>query len=351
MAITQVQCLICSRELVYGNNTSSMLRHLRAKHEDAATSQPSTSAEAHPADSSVSRKQQLDEALLNLVIVDTQPLSVVENEGFRAFVHLLDPTYTIPGRKALKRMEEKYKIRKKQAVAEVAKASTICLTADMWTSINMDAYLAVTGHFVTEEVQLKTVLLGVKQFPRSHTAAHIAEAKATVMAEWGIRAKVRCLVTDTAPNTIACANILMPQRKGRVSGSKVIPMVKMLKHKAVRQCASVTHHIASNLVHNINTNLQEKCAMLEKVTSLTLSTLLAPRFKEVGFCSSTSCQAAVERLTRECANIMPAPALPLPPAEGPPPVQNNSLWDLLDSHVDAQPPSNCTASAIAEVQR
>ena len=117
--------------------------------------------------------------------------------------------HTIPGRKALKQMlQSKYKSTHDKAVAEVSKASTVCLTADMWTSINMDAYLAVTGHFITEEVQLKTVLLGVKQFPLSHTAVHIAEAKATLMAEWGIRPKVRCLVTDAAPNMIACANIL-----------------------------------------------------------------------------------------------------------------------------------------------
>lgn len=94
----------------------------------------------------------------------------------------------------------------------------------------------------------------------------------------------------------------------RVSESKVIPIVKMLKHLASRQCASITHPIASNFVNNINTNLQEKFAGLEKVTSLTLATLLDPQFKEVGFCSMTNCQAAVERLTRECASVIPAPA-------------------------------------------
>ncbi len=114
----------------------------------------------------MSRKQQLDEALLNLIIMDAQLLSVLENEGFRAFVHLLDPTYTIPGRKALKQMlDEKYKVTKDQAVTQVSKASTVSLTADMWTSINMDAYLAVTCHFIIGEVQLSTILLGVNKIP------------------------------------------------------------------------------------------------------------------------------------------------------------------------------------------
>ncbi len=62
-------------------------------------------------------------------------------------------------------LDEKYKVTKDQAVAQVSKASTVSLTADMWTSINMDAYLAVTCHFITEEVQLSTILLGVKTSP------------------------------------------------------------------------------------------------------------------------------------------------------------------------------------------
>lgn len=115
--------------------------------------------------------------MLNLIIMDAQPLSLVKNEGFRAFF-LLDPAYTIPGWKAVKQMlEKKYRVTKDKAVAQV------CLPADMWTSINIDAYLAVTCHFITEEVQLSTILLGVKKFPQSHTAAHIAEAKDTLMAE------------------------------------------------------------------------------------------------------------------------------------------------------------------------
>ena len=422
----------------------------------------------------MSRKQKLDEALLNLIIIDAQPLSLVENEGFRAFVQLLDPTYVIPGRKALKQMlENKYRVAKDNAVAEIKKTSTVSLTSDMWTSINMDAYLAVTCHYINEEMQLSTLLLGIKRFPCSHTAANIAEAKETLMAEWKIRAKVKTLVTDSAANMIACANLLnvrhiscfahmlnlvvkkslaqtpgldeirtrarkivvhfkssttareklseiqrqmgRPEHKllqevdtrwnstfamlqrlheqreplaaalsslnttlipfsaeeyetisqclsvlspfheataemsteNRVSGSKVIPIVKMLKHFTARQCTTVK--VATNLVSKINSNLQEKFAMLEKITPLTLATLLDPRFKEVGFCSTSSCQAAVERLTRECANQMPAPAQQLPPAEGTGHSQANSLWGPLDSHVETQRASSSTANAIAEV--
>ncbi|XP_054634953.1 zinc finger BED domain-containing protein 4-like [Dunckerocampus dactyliophorus] len=144
-----------------------------------------------------------------MIVVDMQPFSIVEDKGFKAFVNLLDPTYIIPNRKALGKMvDDKYKATKEKAMALVSKASAVSLTADMWTSINMDAYLAVTCHFMTEEVQLSTVVLGVQKFPQTHTAAHLAEAKDVLMEEWGIKGKVTGLVTDCAPNMIACANLL-----------------------------------------------------------------------------------------------------------------------------------------------
>ncbi|KAM7371299.1 hypothetical protein PAMP_010781 [Pampus punctatissimus] len=39
---TKVKCLLCSKELGYNNNTSSMLRHYRALHENKEAAQPSS---------------------------------------------------------------------------------------------------------------------------------------------------------------------------------------------------------------------------------------------------------------------------------------------------------------------
>ena len=73
--------------------------------------------------------------------------------------------------------------------------------------MNMDAYLAVTCHFISDGV-LNTTLLRVQHFPKSHTAQNLAEAKGAIMEEWGIRNKVTCLVTDAAANMLACGREL-----------------------------------------------------------------------------------------------------------------------------------------------
>lgn len=82
-------------------------------------------------------------------------------------------------------------------------ASAVGLMADKWTSINMDAYLSVTGHYVSDSLDLATVLLGVQCFPLTISATHIAEVTANSIDEWGITKKVRGLVTDGANNIIA----------------------------------------------------------------------------------------------------------------------------------------------------
>lgn len=155
------------------------------------------------------RKRDLDDALVNFIVKDSQPFSVVEDVGFKELVAKLDPTYTLPTRKAVKNMvEAKYEEEKEKAKAELQGVETVSLTSDMWTSINMDAYLAVTCHFINKKDQLSMLLLGTKPFPRTHTAAHIAEEIASLMADWGLVNRVRCIVTDSASNMNATANNL-----------------------------------------------------------------------------------------------------------------------------------------------
>ncbi len=48
----------------------------------------------------VTRKEELDEALVCITVRDTQPFSIVEDVGFREFIVKLDPTYVLPTWKA-----------------------------------------------------------------------------------------------------------------------------------------------------------------------------------------------------------------------------------------------------------
>lgn len=47
---------------------------------------------------------------------------------------------------------------------EVQQAVAVSITADMWTSVNMEADLALTRHYINENLQLCTSVLGVHTF-------------------------------------------------------------------------------------------------------------------------------------------------------------------------------------------
>lgn len=80
----------------------------------------------------VNRKQQLDEALVDMIVEDSHPFSIVDDSGFKAFVAKLDPTYALPSRQALKIMvDHKYEEQKQKAMAELQKTEGVSLTADM----------------------------------------------------------------------------------------------------------------------------------------------------------------------------------------------------------------------------
>ncbi|XP_025759222.1 uncharacterized protein LOC106098983 isoform X3 [Oreochromis niloticus] len=72
-----------------------------------------------------SRKIALDQAVLNFIIKDCQPLSIVESEGFRELVQVLEPSYVLPTRKTIKELLakkhaeelERVKMEVQQAVA------------------------------------------------------------------------------------------------------------------------------------------------------------------------------------------------------------------------------------------
>ncbi|KAG7478698.1 hypothetical protein JOB18_006252 [Solea senegalensis] len=96
--------------------------------------------------SPVTRKKELDEALVTMIVKDTQPFSIVEDIGEK-----LDPTYSTSSQQ--ERLERQWLRRdtrvrkpKPKLLVTVANIATVTLTADMWTSMNMDAYLAVTEH-------------------------------------------------------------------------------------------------------------------------------------------------------------------------------------------------------------
>ena len=79
---------------------------------------------------------------------------------------------------------------------------TICITTDLWTSRVTESYIAITGHYLTQELEFKTVLLGCCNFPGSHTALNIAAELNAILNKWNLKDKVNFAVSYNGPNIV-----------------------------------------------------------------------------------------------------------------------------------------------------
>jgi galactitol-specific phosphotransferase system IIB component len=151
----------------------------------------------------------LDDALVDMVAKDYQPVSLVEDEGFKNFVTLLDLKYVIPSRRKLTALvEAKYDEERAKAIQEVSRATRVSLTTDLWTSLSCESYMAVTAHYIDPSTWILKSDSLTSRFPETHTSLHISNALSDVIKSWGVEMKVTSIAMDNASNMVAAIPLI-----------------------------------------------------------------------------------------------------------------------------------------------
>ncbi|KAL0879302.1 hypothetical protein ABMA27_003081 [Loxostege sticticalis] len=242
----KAKCHLCQENLSFKSTTANLRNHLKRKHigtysalveeespeirsraEDvpADLSQPSTSRAAAQTNQilvpppakkaqkidffmnkkiSADQKKKIDQDLLDLCIDSFHPFSIVEERAFIKFCRWI-PGYKLPTRKTLSNslLDEAYFRAEKEIKTQVtSEVQSICLTTDLWTSRCTESYIAVTGHYLTEDFVFKTVLLGCCHFSGSHTSQNIASEINAIVDQWGLQGKVNFMVSDNGANVV-----------------------------------------------------------------------------------------------------------------------------------------------------
>ncbi|CAK1600532.1 unnamed protein product [Parnassius mnemosyne] len=76
----------------------------------------------------------------------------------------------------------------------------ICITTDMWTSRANECYMAITGHYLTCDFRMKTVLISCDYFSDRHTSENLQNFLKESLKEWGLEKKVNFAISDNAAN-------------------------------------------------------------------------------------------------------------------------------------------------------
>jgi len=82
---------------------------------------------------------------MQMIAKDIQPFSIVDDEGFRNFVKVLDPRYTFPSRTTLQnvQMQNIYAEMTVKLQTILVKVDQCAITMDCWTSKANTGYLTI----------------------------------------------------------------------------------------------------------------------------------------------------------------------------------------------------------------
>ena len=75
------------------------------------------------------------------------------------------------------------------------------LTSDIWTSVSTQSYITITVHFISDNWELCSRELLIREMEESHTGVNISQRLLEAGKEWGITdERVSGLVRDNAAN-------------------------------------------------------------------------------------------------------------------------------------------------------
>lgn len=97
------------------------------------------------------RKREITDKIAEFIALDMRPVNVIDGEGFKELMRTLEPGYTVPKRETIMHsVDVKYASICVKVYMLIKNCKAVSLTTDIWTTLQMEAYLTVTAHFITE---------------------------------------------------------------------------------------------------------------------------------------------------------------------------------------------------------
>lgn len=142
--------------------------------------------------------------IAKMIIIDLQPVSIVEDEGFAMLLKHLEPRYKIPSRKYFTEriLPEIYDSMKNKIITELLKQDFLSFSTDMWTSkYTAQSYMCLTTHYLNDDFEPKSAAISCVKFDDIHTAENINLKFNIIIDEWNINInKCFAIVHDNAAN-------------------------------------------------------------------------------------------------------------------------------------------------------
>jgi hypothetical protein len=194
-----------------------MLNHIRLKHsiqDESAPVIPDKQASVisylcSPRARHLSGKQtdEITNAIVNMIVLDYLPLSLVEEKEFLKLMSVVAPDYKVPTRNTINsRIEKSYDDQKPVLVRNLEDVDSISLTTDTWTSNANKSYITVAEHHIDKTWNMNSNVLVIREMPERHTADNLADKLKSIVSEFHLCGKITDVVHDNARNMVSAGN-------------------------------------------------------------------------------------------------------------------------------------------------
>ncbi|XP_067248588.1 zinc finger BED domain-containing protein 4-like isoform X1 [Chanodichthys erythropterus] len=148
-------------------------------------------------------QSKVNSLVLEFIIADVQPFSLVDNASFREMIAGISGGRTHMCRKTLMQRIERGFQNMKEAITETLQdVQTVCTTADIWTAHHR-SFMGITCHWIEPEtLDRKSAALACERTRGRHTYDVIAAKVSQIHAEFQIQGKVSATVTDNGSNFV-----------------------------------------------------------------------------------------------------------------------------------------------------
>ncbi|XP_052393278.1 zinc finger BED domain-containing protein 4-like [Carassius gibelio] len=222
------KCNICKEAISRGGtnvanfNTSNLIKHLKTRHTKEhdeftkAKGKKKDELQQQTLETAFQRRDKftkdsqkatkITDKIVEFIVLDDQPLSVVENVGFRRLMEHLEPRYCLPGRKYISEtaLPKLYETVREHILCMLKDVHAISFTTDIWSSdVCPMSLLSLTSHWVDRESTFtpRSAVLHANEFRGSHTGTSIAEAIEEMLVKWKIpKSNVHVVLRDNASN-------------------------------------------------------------------------------------------------------------------------------------------------------
>uniref|UniRef100_A0A1A8HF15 HAT C-terminal dimerisation domain-containing protein n=1 Tax=Nothobranchius korthausae TaxID=1143690 RepID=A0A1A8HF15_9TELE len=160
------------------------------------------------------RQVLISEAIAKMIVRDLQPVSVVENQGFRELLQLLEPRYTPESQHYIQgQLLPAYAYQAQLATRQaLASAQALSLSLDLWSSLTQhtSGYLGVTCHYLASDWQMRSALLACLPLTGGSSDSRVLADFEEVCQSHGVSGRAFCVVADPFPTAATTRQCCLP---------------------------------------------------------------------------------------------------------------------------------------------